>query len=124
MRQWTEKVYGIPPEQVIGSSTKSRFEIRGGKPVIMISPEINFIDDNAGKLLGVRQEIGRSPIAAFNNSDGGLPALQWTNAGKGAGSRFSAITPTLCTSGPATVRPLSAGLTRRSTKRRRKGGRL
>jgi len=84
MRPWTEGVYGIPPEQVIGSSIKTNFEIRDGKPVLVRLPEINFIDDGAGKPVGINQHIGRRPIAAFGNSDGDLQMLQWTTAGSGA----------------------------------------
>jgi len=83
MRPWTEKVYGIPPEQVIGSSIKTKFELRDGKPVLVRLPEINFIDDKAGKPVGIHQYIGRRPIAAFGNSDGDLQMLQWTAAGAG-----------------------------------------
>jgi len=89
MRPWTEKVYGIPPEQVVGSSIKTRFELREGKPVLMRLPEINFIDDKAGKPVGIHMHIGRRPIAAFGNSDGDLQMIQWTNAGSGA--RFGLI---------------------------------
>jgi hypothetical protein len=89
MRPWTEKVYGIPPEQVIGSSIKTRFELRDGKPVLVRLPEINFIDDKAGKPVGIQMHIGRRPIAAFGNSDGDLQMLQWTTAGSGA--RFGLI---------------------------------
>ena len=78
MRPWTEKVYGIPPEQVVGSSIKTRFEMRDGRPVLFRLPEINFIDDKAGKPLGINQHIGRRPIAAFGNSDGDLEMLQYT----------------------------------------------
>ena len=78
MRPWTERVYGIPPEQVIGSSIKTRFELRDGKPVLVRLPEMNFIDDKAGKPVGINQHIGRRPIAAFGNSDGDLQMLQWT----------------------------------------------
>ncbi len=83
MRPWTEKVYGIPPEQVIGSSIKTKFEMRDGKPVLVRLPKINFIDDKAGKPVGINQHIGRRPIAAFGNSDGDLQMLQWTAAGDG-----------------------------------------
>ncbi|MGD8658056.1 MAG: HAD family hydrolase, partial [Desulfobacterales bacterium] len=89
MRPWTEKVYGIPPEQVVGSSIKTRFELKEGKPVLMRLPEINFIDDKAGKPVGIHMHIGRRPIAAFGNSDGDLQMLQWTTAGSGA--RFGLI---------------------------------
>jgi hypothetical protein len=83
MRPWTEKVYGIPPEQVIGSSIKTKFELRDGKPVLMRLPEVDFIDDKAGKPVGIHKFIGRRPMAAFGNSDGDLQMLQWTAAGPG-----------------------------------------
>jgi phosphoserine phosphatase len=83
MRPWTEKVYGIPPEQVIGSSIKTKFEIRNATPVLVRLPEINFIDDKEGKPVAINQHIGRRPIAAFGNSDGDLAMLQWTAAGSG-----------------------------------------
>ncbi len=83
IRPWAESVYGIPPEQVIGSSIKTKFEIRNGKPVLVRLPEINFIDDKAGKPVAINQHIGRRPIAAFGNSDGDLQMLQWTAAGDG-----------------------------------------
>jgi phosphoglycolate phosphatase-like HAD superfamily hydrolase len=89
MRPWTEKVYGIPPEQVVGSSIKTKFELRNGKPAIVRLPELNFIDDKGGKPVGINQYIGRRPVAAFGNSDGDLQMLQWTTAGKGA--RFGLI---------------------------------
>ena len=84
MRPWTGQVYGIPPEQVVGTSIKTRFEIRDGKPVLVRLPELNFIDDKAGKPVGINSHIGRRPIAAFGNSDGDLQMLQWTAAGTGA----------------------------------------
>ncbi len=84
MRPWTEKVYGIPPEQVIGSSIKTKFDMRDGKPMLMRLPEVDFIDDKAGKPVGIHKFIGRRPIAASGNSDGDLQMLQWTAAGKGA----------------------------------------
>jgi hypothetical protein len=83
MRPWTEKIYGIPPEQVIGSSIKTKFELRDGKPVLVRLPEVDFIDDNVGKPVGIQQHIGRRPIAAFGNSDGDLQMLQWTTTGRG-----------------------------------------
>lgn len=84
MRPWTEEVYGVPPEQVVGSSIKTKFEIRAGKPVLVRLPELNFIDDKAGKPVGINQHIGRRPIFAAGNSDGDLQMLQWTAAGEGA----------------------------------------
>jgi phosphoserine phosphatase len=83
MRPWAEKVYGIPPEQVVGSSIKTKFEMRDGKPVLVRLPEMNFIDDGPGKPAGINSHIGRRPIAAFGNSDGDLEMLQWTAAGNG-----------------------------------------
>lgn len=83
MKPWTEKVYGIPPEQVVGSSIKLKFEMRDGKPVLMRLSEIDFIDDGPGKPVGIQKFIGRRPIAAFGNSDGDLQMLQWTAAGEG-----------------------------------------
>ena len=83
MRPWAEKVYGIPPEQVVGSSIKTKFEMRDGKPVLVRLPEMNFIDDGPGKPAGINSHIGHRPIAAFGNSDGDLEMLQWTAAGNG-----------------------------------------
>ncbi|TIP96802.1 MAG: haloacid dehalogenase-like hydrolase [Mesorhizobium sp.] len=83
MRVFSEDVYGIPPEQIVGSSGKTSFEMRDGVPLLMKSPEINFIDDKAGKPVGIHQHIGRRPIAAFGNSDGDLQMLQWTCSGPG-----------------------------------------
>jgi hypothetical protein len=78
MRPWTQGVYGVPPEQVIGSSIKTTFEMRDGLPRLFRLPEINFVDDKGGKPVGINQFIGRRPIAAFGNSDGDLEMLQWT----------------------------------------------
>ena len=83
MRPWTEKVYGIPPEQVVGSSVKLKLEMRDGKPVLIRLPEIDFIDDGPGKPVGIQKFIGRRPIAAFGNSDGDHQMLHWTAAGEG-----------------------------------------
>jgi len=83
MRPWTEAVYGIPPEQVVGSSIKTVFEMRDDRPVLVRLPEIDFIDDKDGKPVGINSHIGRRPIAAFGNSDGDLQMLQWTAAGDG-----------------------------------------
>ncbi len=83
MRPWTEKVYGIPPEQVVGSSIKTKFETRDGKPVLLRLPELNFIDDHAGKPVGINSHIGRRPIAAFGNSDGDREMLEYTAGGSG-----------------------------------------
>jgi phosphoglycolate phosphatase-like HAD superfamily hydrolase len=84
MRPWTEAVYGIPPEQVVGSSIKTEFEVRDGEPVLVRLPEMDFIDDKEGKPVGINSHIGRRPIAAFGNSDGDFQMLEWTTAGDGA----------------------------------------
>jgi phosphoserine phosphatase len=89
VRTFSERVYGVPPEQVIGSSIKTKFEMRDGKPVIVRLPEIDFIDDKEGKPVAIEKFIGRRPIAAFGNSDGDLQMLQWTTAGDGP--RFGLI---------------------------------
>ena len=89
MRPWTEAVYGIPPEQVVGSSIKTKFEMRDDGPVLVRLPEMNFIDDRDGKPVGINSHIGRRPVAAFGNSDGDLQMLQWTAAGHGA--RFALL---------------------------------
>jgi hypothetical protein len=77
-------VYGIPPERVIGSTIKARYEVRDGVPVIARLPEIDFVDDKEGKPVGIQSRIGRRPIAAFGNSDGDFQMLEWTTAGPGA----------------------------------------
>jgi len=87
MRPWAERVYGIPPEQVVGSSGKLKLEERGGRPVLIKVAEIDLLDDKAGKPVGIQSRIGRRPIAAFGNSDGDLQMLQWAMAGPG--SRFA-----------------------------------
>jgi hypothetical protein len=89
MRVFAEKVYGVPPEQVIGSSIVTKFELVDGVPVLTRLPQLNFMDDNVGKPVGINQHIGRRPIAAFGNSDGDLQMLQWTTSG--TGPRFGLI---------------------------------
>lgn len=84
MRPMTQAVYGIPPEQVIGSSIKTQFEEKDGQPVLMRLPEINFIDDKTGKPVGINMYIGKRPVASFGNSDGDRQMLEWTGAGDGA----------------------------------------
>jgi hypothetical protein len=81
MRPWTEKVYGIPPEQVVGSSIKTKYELRDDGPVLLRQPEIDFVDDKAGKPVGIQQHVGRRPILAFGNSDGDKEMLEWTTIG-------------------------------------------
>jgi phosphoserine phosphatase len=84
VRPWAERVYGVPLRRVVGSSLKTKFEVRGGQPVLIRTPEINLIDDGAGKPVGIHEYIGQQPIAAFGNSDGDLEMLQWTAGGSGA----------------------------------------
>jgi len=90
MRVWAEKAYGIPPEQVVGSSglTQYRFDA-AGKPSLLKTPKVQFVDDGPGKPVGINMMIGRRPILAFGNSDGDQQMLQWTMAGSGA--RFAGI---------------------------------
>jgi phosphoglycolate phosphatase-like HAD superfamily hydrolase len=83
IRVFTEQVYGIPPEQVVGSVGVTRFELRDGKAVLVKEPDIEFVDDKEGKPVGINQFIGRRPIAAFGNSDGDLAMLQYTAGGEG-----------------------------------------
>jgi haloacid dehalogenase-like hydrolase len=90
MRPWVERVYGIPPEQVVGSSGVTKFQMGpDGKPVLMKEPKVEFVDDGPGKPVGINRFIGRRPILAFGNSDGDHQMLQWTAAGSGA--RFMGI---------------------------------
>jgi hypothetical protein len=84
MRPWAGWVYGIPPEQVVGSSIKTKFEMRDGKPVLVRLPQVNFNDDRGGKPVGINQHIGRRPIAAFGNSRGDQEMLEYTQGGSGA----------------------------------------
>jgi hypothetical protein len=89
IRPWSEEVYGVPPEQVVGSSIKTKFQMRRDIPVLFRLSEINFIDDKGGKPVGINEHIGRRPIAAFGNSDGDLEMLQWTT--KASGRRLGLI---------------------------------
>jgi phosphoglycolate phosphatase-like HAD superfamily hydrolase len=89
MRVFAERVYGIPPEQIVGSSGKLSFEMRDSKPVLMKLPDLDFNDDKAGKPVGIQMHIGRRPIAAFGNSDGDLQMLEWARGGSGV--RFALI---------------------------------
>jgi hypothetical protein len=84
MRPWTHEVYGIPPDQVVGSSIKAKYEVRDGEPVIVKLPEIDFIDDKAGKPVGIHKFIGKRPILAFGNSDGDFEMLEYVTTGSGA----------------------------------------
>jgi len=83
MRPWVQKAYGIPPEQVVGTISEVKFEIKDGAPVLMREPKISFVDDGPGKPAGIYRAIGRRPIAAFGNSDGDLQMLQFTATGGG-----------------------------------------
>jgi len=83
MRPWAGRVYGIPPEQVVGSSIKAKFEMRDGKPALVRLPELNFNDDQGDKPVGINQHIGRRPIASFGNSRGDKEMLEYTQGGSG-----------------------------------------
>jgi hypothetical protein len=89
MRPWTERVYGIPPEQVVGSTGGLKYELRGATPVLVKLPELVLNDDKDGKPVGIQRHIGRRPIAAFGNSDGDFQMLEWTTSGPGP--RFALI---------------------------------
>ncbi len=89
MRAWAEQVYGIPPEQVVGSSVKTKFEMRDGKTILVRLPELNFNDDRDGKPVGINEHIGRRPIAAFGNSRGDQEMLEYTQSGRG--TRFELL---------------------------------
>jgi phosphoserine phosphatase len=83
VRAFSEQRYGIPPEQVIGSSIKTRYEVRDGRPTLVRLPEIDFVNDKAGKPVGIHRFIGKRPIAVFGNSDGDFEMLEWGTAGDG-----------------------------------------
>ncbi|MBR0907191.1 HAD family phosphatase [Bradyrhizobium liaoningense] len=83
MRPWSERVYGIPPEQVVGSSIKTQFKVDKDGPVLIRQPVIDLVDDGPGKPVGINSHIGRRPIAAFGNSDGDFQMLQWTTGARG-----------------------------------------
>ena len=83
MRPWSERIYGVPPEQVVGSSVKTKFQTKGGKPALVRIPKLNFVNDKAGKPVGIYEHIGRRPILAFGNSDADMQMIQYTKAGKG-----------------------------------------
>jgi phosphoglycolate phosphatase-like HAD superfamily hydrolase len=89
MRPWVERAYGIPPEQVVGSSGVVKFELKDGKSLLVKEPKVEFIDDGPGKPVGINRFIGRRPIMAFGNSDGDLQMLQYTTTGDGP--RFALI---------------------------------
>jgi phosphoglycolate phosphatase-like HAD superfamily hydrolase len=89
LRTFAERAYGVPPEQVVGSSIVVEYAIRDGKPAIVRLPKIDFIDDKAGKPVGIHKFIGRRPVMAFGNSDGDFQMLEWTTSG--AGPRFGAL---------------------------------
>jgi phosphoglycolate phosphatase-like HAD superfamily hydrolase len=89
MRPWVDRVYGIPPQQVVGSQGELQYELRDGAPVLVKLPKVALIDDKAGKPVGIQRFIGRRPIFAFGNSDGDRQMLEWTTAG--AGPRFAGL---------------------------------
>ena len=122
MRPWTERVYGVPPEQVIGSSAKVEYEVRDGKPVLVRLPEVDFIDDKAGKPVGIHQFIGRRPIAAFGNSDGDFEMLRVDEVRRRArASGSSSTTTTPSGSTPTTATRTSARSPAASTRPAKRG---
>jgi phosphoglycolate phosphatase-like HAD superfamily hydrolase len=124
MRTFSEKAYGISPEQVVGSSVVAEFQVKDGKPVIIRQPKIAFINDKAGKPVGIYQHIGRRPILAFGNSDSDIQMIEYTMTGVGAAWGCSCITPMRSASIPTTAKATSAPSTRPSTGRRLKAGSL
>ena len=124
MRAWTETTYGIPPEQVIGSVGKTKWEMRDGRPVLVRLAEVDFVDDKEGKPVGIHRAIGRRPILAFGNSDGDKQMLEWTAAGPGHDSWASSTTRMLSGSSPTTAPRRSAVWTRPWTKPRSGAGPL
>jgi phosphoglycolate phosphatase-like HAD superfamily hydrolase len=88
VRAYSQRVYGIPPEQVVGSSIATRYELKEGKPELLRQPKVFFIDDHDGKAIGINLFIGKRPYAAFGNSDGDREMLEWTGAGEGARLRM------------------------------------
>ncbi len=123
MRPWVEAVYGIPPEQVVGSSIVTHFELRDGKPVLVRQPKLNFIDDKEGKPVGINQHIGRRPIAAFGNSDGDLQMLQWTCQDRQRAFVFMCTIPTPSGTGRMIGSPTLVNWIKASTSRPRRAGR-
>ena len=89
MRPWTERIYGIPPEQVVGSSGVVKYELKDGKPVLMKEAKVEFVDDGPGKPVAINRFIGRQPVFAFGNSDGDQQMLEYTAGG--AGARFMGL---------------------------------
>ena len=117
MRPWTEKVYGIPPEQVVGSSGLTEFQLQpDGAPRLVKLPKVEFIDDGPGKPVGINRFIGRRPVFAFGNSDGDQQMLEWTQPAAARASWGWCTTPMPSASGPTIASPLSASSTRRSTR--------
>lgn len=124
MRPWTERVYGIPPEQVVGTSFVTTFKLGSdGKPMLLRQPKIDFVDDGPGKPVNIQKFIGRRPLLAFGNSDGDHQMLQWTAPARAPDSWDSSTTPTPYVNGPTTASRTSAAWTRRSTRRRGGAGR-
>ena len=125
MRPWTEKVYGIPPEQVVGSSGSVKIPAQAptASPHWSRSRKVEFVDDGAGKPVGINRFIGRRPIFAFGNSDGDLQMLQWTTRRATARVLWASCTiPTPRANTPTTGNRMSASSTRRGTKRRSAAG--
>ena len=123
MRPWADKIYGVRPDQVVGSSVKTVFQMRDGQPELFRLPDVDFVDDGPGKPVGINAHIGRRPVAAFGNSDGDLEMLQWSTTGGGCASASSSTTPTPSANMPMTAIPASGASTRGSTPQQRTVGR-
>ena len=124
MRAWVEKVYGIPPEQVVGSMGKQKFEWRDGRPVIVKLPAVDFVDDKEGKPIGIRKFIGQRPIFTFGNSDGDQHTLLRGPLPEAEPDSWGwSVAPMLSVSGRTTARRISGNWTRRWTRRMQKVGR-
>ena len=120
MRPWAEQVYGVPAEQVVGTTFKLRYEVQGRRGDLLTLPEIELIDDGPGKPAGISRILGRRPVAAFGNSDGDYEMLEYTTTGPGPGSASSSTTTTASANTPTTGSRISAAST---VPWRRQGGR-
>ena len=124
IRAFSEKVYGIPPEQVIGSTIATEYRVTDGMPAIIRLPKVDFVDDKAGKPVAIQKFIGRRPILAFGNSDGDFQMLEWTDLGPRSAPRADPPPRRRRPRVRATTgSPTSGDSTRRSTPRPRRAGR-
>ena len=122
IRVFADKTYGVPPEQVVGSTCVTEFQVWQASPVLMTLPNVDCVDDGPGKPVGINKFIGRRPIFAFGNSDGDKEMLEWTAAGDGLRFMGLSIIPMRTANGPTIANPMWAVSTRRSMKQMRKVG--